>query len=148
MGNYLVGINLGSINVQSFNAGGDHTCLLATSGYLYCFGSNDRGQLGQGHSLNIGNSANEMGEYLQITSLGIGRRVRVVTGGTEHTCVILDNYEVKCFGYNNFGQLGYGDISNRGDVGIQWVNISPSLTWERVKLLNISILANSILVLY
>jgi E3 ubiquitin-protein ligase HERC3 len=29
--------------------------------------------------------------------------------------VILDDGQLKCFGYNGFGQLGQGDTINRGD---------------------------------
>ena len=35
-------------------------------------------------------------------------------GGT-HTCVVLDNDQMKCWGGNGFGQLGLGDNANRGD---------------------------------
>ena len=31
------------------------------------------------------------------------------------TCVLSENRGLKCFGYNYYGQLGYGDYNNRGD---------------------------------
>ena len=34
--------------------------------------------------------------------------------GSEHTCVVLDNGNVRCWGLNSAGQLGYG---NTGVVG-------------------------------
>jgi hypothetical protein len=37
----------------------------------------------------------------------------VVTGAI-HTCVILDDHQVKCWGDNSYGQLGYGDTRSRG----------------------------------
>ena len=44
-----------------------------------------------------------------------------VAAGDVHTCVILDNDELKCFGRNEYGQLGYGDkeidgMRNQGTV--------------------------------
>ncbi|CAM9877792.1 unnamed protein product [Ectocarpus sp. 6 AP-2014] len=34
--------------------------------------------------------------------------------GTDHACVLLDDATVKCFGQNNYGQLGLGDTDDRG----------------------------------
>ena len=33
----------------------------------------------------------------------------------EACCRTQDDGSVKCWGYNDFGQLGYGDTSTRGD---------------------------------
>lgn len=56
-----------------------------------------------------------MGEYLQRTNVGTGRIVVQYQAGAGWGCVILDVYEVKCFGYGIDGQLGYGDSDHRGD---------------------------------
>jgi hypothetical protein len=37
-----------------------------------------------------------------------------VATGEIHTCVVLDDHDVKCWGSNSYGQLGYGDVQNRG----------------------------------
>jgi alpha-tubulin suppressor-like RCC1 family protein len=37
------------------------------------------------------------------------------TTGDHHTCVVLDEHEVVCWGFNDYGQLGYGDTLARGD---------------------------------
>jgi len=37
------------------------------------------------------------------------------TAGSAHSCFMLDNGSVKCWGENSYGQLGLGDIINRGD---------------------------------
>ena len=34
-----------------------------------------------------------------------------VAAGTEHTCAVLDNGSVRCWGANGFGQLGYGNTA-------------------------------------
>jgi alpha-tubulin suppressor-like RCC1 family protein len=35
----------------------------------------------------------------------------------DHTCVILDDGLVRCWGSNESGQLGAGDMLPRGNVG-------------------------------
>ena len=47
--------------------------------------------------------------------LGVGRRVVVIVAGIAHTCVITDDGSVRCWGYGNVGQLGYGNKSSIGD---------------------------------
>ena len=41
--------------------------------------------------------------------------VTQVSIGMMHTCVLLHNGQIKCWGQNQFGQLGLGDNKNRGD---------------------------------
>eukprot|EP01083_Nonionella_stella_P167172 561142_1 len=38
-----------------------------------------------------------------------------IAAGTMHTCAWSKSNTVKCWGYNRYGQLGYGDKNNRGD---------------------------------
>ena len=41
-------------------------------------------------------------------------KVQQVSVGANHICVLNDQQEVKCWGKNAFGQLGYGDRLYRG----------------------------------
>jgi hypothetical protein len=41
-------------------------------------------------------------------------RAIAVATGEVHTCALLDDHQVKCWGDNDFGELGYGDTRRRG----------------------------------
>jgi len=128
MGNYLPPINFPSVVVvSSLGTGWDHVGIISSTGSLFTWGWNNNGQLGLGHSSNIGDGGSEMGEYLQAVKVGSGRSVVQFQGGQFHSCVILDNFNVKCFGLNDQGQLGYGDTSTRGSLANQMGNYLPEV---------------------
>ncbi len=115
MGDSLPAVNLGSgRTAKQIAAGWGHTCAVLDNNTLKCWGGNGYGQLGQGKQDLLGNDPGEMAALAAI-SLGTGRTVRSVAGGSAHTCAVLDNYAVKCWGRNDYGQLGLGDTVNRGD---------------------------------
>jgi alpha-tubulin suppressor-like RCC1 family protein len=86
---------------------GLHTCGILDDGQVRCFGRNDSGQLGAGHNEHVGDDAQEMGDLLTPVNLGAGRTAIEVATGEDHTCALLDNGAVRCWGSNNQGQLGY-----------------------------------------
>lgn len=55
-----------------------------------------------------------MGTALPYVLLGTGRSVMRLALGTYSTCAVLDNGQVKCWGSNWHGELGYGDTAARG----------------------------------
>ena len=48
-------------------------------------------------------------------NLGTGRRAISISVGTNHTCALLDNASVKCWGFNTYGQLGIDNNTHMGD---------------------------------
>ena len=104
-----------SVIIDKIRVGWDHIGMISKAGSLYLWGYNSYGQLGIGSTSNIGDGSNEMGDYLIPVNLGVGRLVLDFGGGNDHSCVILDNFEVKCWGRGDFAQLGYGDTDHRGD---------------------------------
>ncbi len=50
-----------------------------------------------------------MGDNLPVVDLGSGRTAKVIAAGGSHTCAILDNSSIKCWGENDHGQLGLGN---------------------------------------
>lgn len=95
-------------------AGDAHTCARLEDGRVKCWGKNDRGQLGLGEGGDRGDEAGEMGEALAAVDFGTGRRALAVEAGANHTCAILDDQRLVCWGENRQGQLGLGDVMDRG----------------------------------
>lgn len=91
--------------------GSNHTCVLLNSGFVRCWGANTYGQLGY-------NTTESVGDGEAVASYGYvnlgGNAVKVVAG-YEHTCALMDTKKVRCWGRNNYGQLGYGNTQNVGD---------------------------------
>jgi alpha-tubulin suppressor-like RCC1 family protein len=82
-----------------------------TAGGVRCWGFNEYGQLGYGHTNNIGD--NETPASVGYVNLG-GTAVQL-GAGAEHTCARLEDGRVKCWGRNGDGQLGYGHDFDIGD---------------------------------
>ena len=99
---------------RSITAGANHSCAILPSGAVKCWGFNGAGQLGQDSTASLGDGAGEMAA-LPAVNLGAGRTATAVTAGANHTCALLDNATVKCWGFNGSGQLGQGSIANLGD---------------------------------
>jgi alpha-tubulin suppressor-like RCC1 family protein len=100
---------------RELSAGGSHTCAILFDGTVKCWGLNDKGQLGLGDTANRGDGPGEMGDDLPTVDLGTGRTATAISAGTNHTCALLDNGSVKCWGFNQTGELGLGDTASRGD---------------------------------
>ena len=109
----IVDLGTGRTAVQ-ISASQSHTCVILDDGSVKCWGNNIDGQLGYGDTNNRGDGSNEMGDNLPVVDLGTGRTAIQISSGNNHTCVILDNGSVKCWGENIYGQLGYGDTNDRG----------------------------------
>ena len=116
MGDNLTAIDLGNgRTATAIAAGNHHTCAILDNASIKCWGSNASGQLGLGNTSNRGDNSSEMGDNLTAIDLGNGRTAKAIATGDSHTCAILDNASIKCWGSNASGQLGLGDDDNRGD---------------------------------
>jgi alpha-tubulin suppressor-like RCC1 family protein len=117
MGDNLPTVDLGTgRTATAISAGYYNTCAILDDASVKCWGNGNHGKLGQGNTSTLGDGANEMGDNLTIVDLGTGRTATAIASGNNHTCAILDNASVKCWGFNNAGQLGQGDTNNRGDT--------------------------------
>lgn len=92
-----------SSGVIMISAGYSHTCALLNSGGIKCWGDNRAGQLGDGSLSN---------RTTPVDVVGLTTGVSAVSTGNYFTCAKTDSSGAKCWGLNNYGQLGDGTTSN------------------------------------
>ena len=102
---YNLELNSGRYAVD-ISTNGEHNCIILDDGSVSCWGNNSNGQLGDGTTTNRDSPTT-------VTSLGDGRTAIDIAAGNYHTCVILDNGSVSCWGDNSAGQLGDGTYQNQ-----------------------------------
>jgi alpha-tubulin suppressor-like RCC1 family protein len=118
IGDALPPIKLGTgRTARAVAVGENHVCAILDNGQLKCWGDGggtDWSALGYEDHLTRG-LPGSMGDNLPAVNLGTGRTATAVACGEAHTCAILDNSCVKCWGYNAAGELGQGSTVNLGD---------------------------------
>ena len=101
-----------SSGVIAVSVGGGHACAILSNGGVKCWGNNGFGQLGDGTTTNRSSP-------VQVGNLTSG--VVSVTAGEYHTCALMDSDNVKCWGWNDYGQLGDGTGTDRyTPVDVVW----------------------------
>jgi alpha-tubulin suppressor-like RCC1 family protein len=98
---------------RAITAGENHTCAILDDGSVRCWGRGLSGRLGYGAVQDVGD--NETPGSVAPVFLGPGRTARAITAGGAHTCALLDNRTVLCWGAGNLGALGYGNTNDIGD---------------------------------
>lgn len=93
-------------NAVALAAGNHHTCALLADMTIRCWGQNRDGQLGIGTS--GGGTDIKVNTEVPISAIGISNAV-AITAGHAHTCVLLMDGTVQCWGDNSYGgQIGQG----------------------------------------
>lgn len=83
-------------------AGQAHSCGLSTAGQVFCWGRNDRGQLGDGTQT----SSRVPVQVVHPATF------KAVSTGDAHSCALALAGELFCWGDNGRGQLGVQGVSN------------------------------------
>jgi alpha-tubulin suppressor-like RCC1 family protein len=80
------------------SARGD-SCALLRNGKVKCWGQNEKGQLGTGHPTKP--------SLVPVTIAGLDHAVSITTG-TGHSCSLLAGGGADCWGYDDYGRMGFG----------------------------------------
>lgn len=142
-------IQFGSnVKVLKLAVGDSHICALlqvaGVSGKVTCWGSNDSGRLGLGSSTAQTVSPLDSGSNLQLVDLGTDpdtaqAEVAVdIAAGFEHTCAVLQDGKVKCWGGNTSGQLGIGSNVSIGTSSSQMGNALAAANLGGAKAVSVS----------
>jgi cysteine-rich repeat protein len=119
-------VNVGAL-VRQVDGGLGHSCALLTTGGVRCWGAGDGGRLGYGNVESVGLNQS-------IASAGdvpLGDTAVQIAVGNAHSCAVLTNGGVRCWGANTSGCLGYGNTEPVGDdetpASVPVVNVGGSV---------------------
>jgi alpha-tubulin suppressor-like RCC1 family protein len=119
MGDSLGVTSLGSPRYAvEVKAGSYFTCARLDDSSVKCWGQNNYGQTGQdknasGNNASLGDQA---GEMAAIAALPLGGNVLSIGAGNEFACALISGGTVKCWGRNNYGQLGVNNTTTYGNA--------------------------------
>lgn len=120
-------ITAGAHNGQDIDDVGitDYSGCFIKAGGVYCWGYNDKGQLGQGNTLGpdglasvasgTATSASKVrsaNNAVKVNGALVGKTAIKIAGGNNHHCALTSDGGVYCWGANNYGQLGVGNTNN------------------------------------
>ncbi|MEO8134573.1 MAG: RCC1 repeat-containing protein [Betaproteobacteria bacterium] len=93
-----------SSGIVAITAGANHTCALTAAGGVKCWGSNQRGQIGDGTTTT---------RRLAVDVPGLGAPISAISANGDHVCAVTGGGAVNCWGENFSGQVGDGTSTER-----------------------------------
>ena len=112
------GAGLPSGKATAVDAGSLFTCAIPSSNGVKCWGYNRVGQLGNGTIIE---------SKTPVDVLGLSGGVSAIAAGAFHTCALTPSGGVRCWGWNSFGQLGDGTIT-QSSAAVDVVGLTGSAT--------------------
>ena len=92
-------------SVTTLAAGYGHSCGVTADGEAYCWGRNERGELGDGSTM----------PRERPTAVTGGHAFQALAVGARHTCGVTADGEAWCWGANPLGELGNGTSEHRSE---------------------------------
>jgi alpha-tubulin suppressor-like RCC1 family protein len=114
----------GITGAVAVSAGWDHTCALLGDSSVQCWGENASGQLGDGTTTR---------RTTPVPVSAVTGAVAVTAGWWHHSCALLGDGTVKCWGANEWGQLGNGTTTDSrspvtmSGTGVTWTSGNPAV---------------------
>ena len=106
-------------DVKAIAAGASHTCaLMKTAGAVKCWGSNSFGELGDGNYF--------VSSHTPVDVLALSD-VTAIAAGSGHTCALTDAGGVKCWGDNEYGQLGIDHVTPYSDTPVNVTSLDSGV---------------------
>src|SRR5256885_12536623 len=109
----------GALTPTAVAGGGFHACMRLPDVTVQCWGRNNFGQRGNGDG-NLADSS------VPVAVRGLTTATRVVTGDS-HTCALLGDGTVQCWGVGDSGQRGDGTFNNISTVPPAVVGITGAV---------------------
>jgi alpha-tubulin suppressor-like RCC1 family protein len=108
----------------ALSSGGYHSCARTTAGAAICWGNNSSGQVGDGTQV-----VRPLPALVERLASGVG----AVATGIYHSCALMSDGGVRCWGENQQGQRGNGNFAFhatpepvRGPGGSGFLDLTPS----------------------
>lgn len=120
MSNLPINVTGLTSKVVAISAGDSHTCAVTVEGEAKCWGKNLYGRLGDG--------TRSLRSKTPVNVIGLNNKVTFIGAGYEHTCALLNNGSVKCWGLNSFGQLGTGGNEALSAIPVDVPNLDNAVS--------------------
>ncbi len=112
------GLTFTTLRASRANSIFSHTCGIATSGDVYCWGWNSSGQLGSAITKDAcvnqtTGAVTEQCSYLPVKVAGVSGAIALDVG-VAHSCAVIGGFDTRilCWGDNTNGQLGDGTLTS------------------------------------
>lgn len=104
------------VDITQLVAAQDHTCARIADGTARCWGRNNNGNLGNGTLVDSHAPVEVLGFHTEAIQLSAGM--------VNHTCALLGDGTVRCWGNNANGKLGVGSSESREPTALQVLDAS------------------------